>query len=399
MYSRFISLLIVIFFAMQVSAQGLEVKNFYHDERDGTANRGSTRILDSNEEPCALIKVRTMKHGFKFDSGLLLPVKKTEEQTSAHPLEIYVWVQSGAKRISIGHDKFGTIYEYNLAQHLKSGKLESGQTYILELDTKEVELPSSDISPKTNPSKGVASLTQASTAILTFTVKGVSFTMVKVEAGTLVMGGSYDEEDDEVYDDEDYPIRRVTIKKDYYIGETEVTQDLWEAVMGINITQQLTNSNKRQGTRFSLNGVGYNYPMYLVSREECITFIGKLNELTGAKFRLPTEEEWEFAARGGKKSRGYNFSGSNLIDEVAWYENNSKTTRPVKQKAANELGLYDMSGNVEEWCFDFGDRYGIVRGGHSGECGFAEDCHVTSRCETRMTFSSDQNGFRLALDK
>lgn len=144
---------------------------------------------------------------------------------------------------------------------------------------------------------------------------------------------------------------------------------------------------------------GYNYPMYLVSREECITFIGKLNELTGAKFRLPTEEEWEFAARGGKKSRGYNFSGSNLIDEVAWYENNSKTTRPVKQKAANELGLYDMSGNVEEWCFDFGDGYGIVRGGHGGECGFAEDCHVTSRCETRMTFSSDQNGFRLALDK
>ncbi|MCR5820971.1 MAG: PEGA domain-containing protein [Bacteroidaceae bacterium] len=114
--------------------QELAVKKFYHDERDGTANRGSTRILDQNEEPCALIKVRTNQRGFTFDAGQLLPIEKTEEQTQAHPLEIYVWLQNGVKRLSIGHAQLGNLYDYDLGT-----ALQPGQTYIMELVSGEVQ--------------------------------------------------------------------------------------------------------------------------------------------------------------------------------------------------------------------------------------------------------------------
>jgi len=128
----------------------------------------------------------------------------------------------------------------------------------------------------------------------------------------------------------------------YYIGRTEVTQALWEAVMGSN------------PSRFK----GDNNSVECVSWEDCQEFIRKLNSLTGRVFRLPTEAEWEYAARGGNRSSGYRYSGSNDIDEVAWYDGNAgMTTHPVGQKRANELGLYDMSGNVYEWCSDWYGSY------------------------------------------
>lgn len=161
--------------------------------------------------------------------------------------------------------------------------------------------------------------------------------MVKVEGGTFTMGATSEQSGD-AYSDEK-PTHSVTLS-DYYIGKYEVTQAQWQAVMGSNPSY------------FK----GDNLPVEQVSWDDCQEFIRKLNQLTELNFRLPTEAEWEYAARGGKMSRGYKYAGSNTIGEVAWYDSNSGSkTHPVGTKQANELGLYDMSGNVREWCQD---RYG-----------------------------------------
>ena len=164
-----------------------------------------------------------------------------------------------------------------------------------------------------------------------FTVKGVTFKMILVNHGTFTMGSTLEKPKTLAH--------KVTISKDYYMGETPVTQALWQAVMGDNPSE------------FK----GDNNPVENVSWNDCQEFINKLNRLTGRKFRLPTEAEWEFAARGGNKSNHTQYAGSSDIDEVAWCKSNSGgKTHPVAQKKPNELGLYDMSGNVREWC---NDRY------------------------------------------
>ena len=171
-----------------------------------------------------------------------------------------------------------------------------------------------------------------------FTVNGVSFEMVRVEGGTFRMGAT-SEQGSEACDNEK-PVHSVTLSG-YYIGKTEVTQALWKAVMGSN------------PSKF----IGDNLPVEMVSWDDCQEFIRKLNSMTGQNFRLPTEAEWEFACRGGNNSRGYKYSGSNNLGSVAWYDGNSgNKTHPVGTKAPNELGIYDMSGNVWEWCADwYGD--------------------------------------------
>ena len=176
----------------------------------------------------------------------------------------------------------------------------------------------------------------------TFMVKGVEFKMIKVEGGTFSMGAT-SEQGSDAYDDEK-PVHSVTLS-DYYIGETEVTQELWQAVMGSN-PSYFKGDNQR--------------PVEYVSWNDCQEFIKKLNRSTGKEFRLPTEAEWEYAARGGKYSKDYvyKYSGSNNADEVAWYDDNSgDETHHVKTKKANKLGLYDMSGNVWEWCNDWYGGY------------------------------------------
>ena len=166
---------------------------------------------------------------------------------------------------------------------------------------------------------------------------GISIDMVRVEAGTFTMGATPEMENPF---DWEKPTHQVTLTNDYYIGKYEVTQALWQAVMGYN-----PSSFK-----------GGNLPVEQVSWDDCQEFISKLNSITGKTFRLPTEAEWEYAARGGKKSRGYQSSGSNNISDVAWYDNNSGSKpHTVGTKQPNELGIYDRSGNVWEWCQD---RYG-----------------------------------------
>ena len=220
----------------------------------------------------------------------------------------------------------------------------------------------------------------------TFTVNGISFTMIAVEGGTFQMGN-----DD--YANES-PVHSVTLS-DYYIGETEVTQELWTAVMGTNP---------------SYHGGYPKRPVEQVSWNDCQTFINKLNLLTGKNFRLPTEAEWEYAARGGNKSHGYKYSGSNTIGNVAWYLG-STNTHDVKTKQANELGIYDMTGNVWEWCQDKHGSYSsdpqtnptgptsgsnrIVRGGSWKSN--AEISRVTNRSNAGPGGKDTHTGLRLSL--
>ena len=172
-----------------------------------------------------------------------------------------------------------------------------------------------------------------------YTVNGVSFKMIAVKGGTFTMGATSEQTGAGLNES---PTHSVTLS-DYYIGETEVTQELWSAVMGSN-PSAYTGDMQR--------------PVEQVSWYDCQTFISKLNELTGETFRLPTEAQWEYAARGGNKAQGRLYSGSDAIDDVAWFKSNSSsTTHPVKTKAPNELGIYDMSGNVWEWCSDWYGSY------------------------------------------
>ena len=222
-----------------------------------------------------------------------------------------------------------------------------------------------------------------------YTVNGVSFKMIAVKGGTFQMGS------DDWYEWEK-PVHQVTLS-DYFIGETEVTQELWSAVMDSKPSNYTGNMQR---------------PVEMVSWNDCQTFISRLNELTGETFRLPTEAQWEYAARGGNKSKGYIYSGSNEIDEVAWYWDNSymAPTHPVKTKAPNELGIYDMSGNVWEWCSDWygdyssaaqNDPTGPVTGSSRvfrGGCGVnsAACCRVAYRCLSTPTGTAYFLGLRLA---
>lgn len=225
----------------------------------------------------------------------------------------------------------------------KKLKLSLGSKYkehkaLLEREHKEY-MKYKKLYGENNPEVSSGPVSGASTE--TIKVKGVSFNMVLVNGGSFDMGATSEQGSDASEDEK--PVHRVTLSS-YYIGETEVTQALWEAVMGNN-----PSSYKH----------GPNYPVENVSWYDCQEFIRKLNSLTGKVFRLPTEAEWEFAARGGNLSKGYKYAGSDVLDNVAWYtvkKSEISLSHPVSQKQANELGLYDMSGNVSEWCSDwYGD--------------------------------------------
>ena len=168
--------------------------------------------------------------------------------------------------------------------------------------------------------------------------------MVYVEGGTYMMGNNYEGEQFKSIPPVDYPAHSVTVKS-FYICKYEVTQELWQAVMGKNPSGSWENTQSQVK--------GGKKPVVYVSRHDCMEFISKLNMLTGKLYRLPKEDEWEYAARGGSKSNGYKYSGSNSWNSVAWFKDNSGgLLHEVGQKAPNELGLYDMSGNVREWCSD-----------------------------------------------
>lgn len=242
---------------------------------------------------------------------------------------------------------------------------------------------------------------------VTISVGDVDYEMVKVEAGKFTMGTKIDEAyaSDDLNDES--PAHQVTLTSNYFIGKTEVTQALWKAVMDNNPSE------------FK----GDNLPVENVSWDDCMQFVSKLNSMTGKNFRLPTEAEWEFAAHGGSEGTRYQYSGSPTIGNVAWFDENSGAcTHIVGTKQPNELGIYDMSGNVREWCFDWYDNYDeysqlnptgpsngcmrVCRGGSWAD--EAHDCRSTSRGDSAPhgddyveieghDFKDNYLGFRLVL--
>lgn len=209
--------------------------------------------------------------------------------------------------------------------------------------------------------------------VLTFTVKGVSFKMILVEGGTFYMGLTPKEAQKFTNEGVDWR-KKVQIEtlNSYYIGETVVTQALWKAIMDISIVTPAFWKSSLGDINNPSKFKGDNLPVENVSWQNCQEFITILNEQTGSAFRLPSEAEWEFASKGGNFSRGYELSGSNNYIDVAWLKEEGQprylsTTKPVKTKFPNELGIYDMTGNVWEWCQDeYNEDYVRKYGDHGG---------------------------------
>ena len=303
------------------------------------------------------------------------------------------------KRKEVKKKDDNKVQAYKLVRHsddmyfakIKGNELEMYNKKIKNRDKKKQKVRNKE-GEKQTQSSDVKTDDDISYSSETFSVNGVIFRMIRVDGGTFKMGAE-SEPDSDVGRDQ-IPVHSVTLST-YYIGETEVTQELWQAVMGANPSH--------------FNGM--QRPVEQVSWNDCQDFITRLNSQTGLKFRLPTEAEWEFAARGGNKNRGKKNAGSDIIDDIAWYgQNSDNETHEVATKGSNELGLYDMSGNVWEWCQD---RYGSYRknsqinptGPVSGDSRVdrggswrydAECCRVSFRGNMSSDYRGDI-GLRLAL--
>ena len=226
-------------------------------------------------------------------------------------------------------------------------------------------------------------------------INGIEFTMRRVEGGSFMMGATLDQTDKDTYTDK--PAHLVFLSP-YYIATTEVSVQLWRALMP---------------EREIINPEGYpTVPVSYVSWFDCQEFVRRLDSITGLPFRLPTEAEWEYAARGGAKSKAYRFAGGNEADSVGWtYPCSGDWKHPVGRKQPNELGLYDMTGNVSEWCQDiYGPytlstqpdpcgadtgSYRIVRGGSYDEC--VANSHLSVRRWHLPETATEYIGFRVAL--
>lgn len=457
--------------SVSVKAQDiyLEVTSFKTLTTDMDA-RIQAPVEDQNGEKCALIKVSANIKGLVFEAPATGIVKQETKNG-----EVWVYIPGGSRSVTILHDDFpplrnyqypvkiesAMVYEMKIANHgydpnsnvPKMQKLNlkimpanamvlvdgdiietSGGEAALELpvgnhnynvaakgyvgqsgtvtlkalgpsklivelerqknDTRElkpikIEKPKEQEVPQGDVVSEVEGVGQM------FTVGGVEFLMVHVDAGTFTMGAHSKQVSPFI---QERPAHEVTLTKDFYIAETEVTQALWKAVMDDNPSFDS----------------GKNLPVEQVTWDDCQEFCRRLTERTGRKFRLPTSAEWEFAARGGNQSKDYTYSGSDNVDDVAWYSKNAgDASHNVKTKQPNELGLYDMSGNVWEWCLDDFTSYRsdkqtdpvgenmdddrVIRGGS-----FVYDAKMvrtSNRFNASATSINNTFGMRLAMDK
>ena len=391
-----------------------------HVEKVTLRSNGAKVILDAGAE--AEIYVNGTKRGTGKWTGFLQAGSYDVEcrQTNHKPSNQTISIEEGKDRtiqltpptpitgslslnsrplganIKIDGKDYGTtprnIHDLLIGRHSITVSKDGYATKKEECDIREGEMLSLEVTLEKS------ALPQATTADgdKSFTVGNVTFTMKPVAGGTFTMGAT-PEQGSDAWDNEK-PTHRETLSS-YYIGETEVTQELWQAVMGNNPSS------------FKVSGLS-NLPVERVSWDDCKEFIRRLNAQTGQNFRLPTEAEWEYAARGGKNSKGYKYSGGNNVDDVAWYrENSGNNTHTVKTKQPNELGIYDMTGNVCEWCQDrYGDyssdaqtnptgpstgSYRVFRGGDWID--YAQYCRVSYRRVLAPVKGYYFLGLRLAL--
>ena len=310
--------------------------------------------------------------------------------------EVYIdGVKQGVSPLKVG---------LNLGSHsieIRRGEKKTTQTVLVTNATNLVVLTinSSTVAPVGNdvPKANVVNLTPKWSRHINPAQKEalqkLIESMVAVDGGVFMMGATKEQDGDGASSDEK-PVHQVRLN-DYLISNIEVTQELWAYVMGKN------------PSFYS----GANLPVESVSWKDCQEFIKKVNHLTGLKFRLPSEAEWEYAARGGNKSMGYKFSGSNSLAKVAWYANNAaSTTHDIATKEPNELGIYDMSGNVYEWCNDWYGTYSsssqinplgpvegenrVIRGGRWNSS--MKNCRVSYRFYADSEYFDRTIGLRLA---
>ncbi|MBR7053917.1 MAG: SUMF1/EgtB/PvdO family nonheme iron enzyme [Prevotella sp.] len=368
-------LLPVLLSPLTVTAQEMAVKSMALVENDMTANLEENLRKDLNGNYGGLVKVYLAVSGAQFLGPSVLG------QQTAAVSEYWVFMAKDAFKLQVTAPGYLPL-EVNFRDHGITG-VESRRTYRLTIMLPQA---SNTISEPTPPKQAAA------TSKKVFTVNGVSFTMVYVEGGPFVWRYTKQR------DDNQWKVE--TVKRDecsptFMIGETEVTQALWQAVTGSNPSAHHDNPNN---------------PVESFTLTECNEFISKLNTLTGMKFRLPTEIEWVYAASGGNKSKHFKYSGSNNVDDVAWYWKNSgdklllgkwnykkldgtNRSHPVKTKLPNELGIYDMSGNVSELCVT-SKKIIVEKGG----CYFTPINIYFDNTDIMSYSRSPSSGFRIVFD-
>ena len=387
---RILFLILSLLLSFGASAQKLSVESFSLAASDISAQTQPRK--DLNDAPCALVKVQFVGNILNVKGNVILPLLKEDYET-------WVYLTHGSRQMQVTAKNYLPLMIKFADYGVES--VEKNRTYVLVLSQVGTSSNQTDVSSAVS-SSSVQRLTAPSTIskdVITIPVKdGISIEMVKVEGGTFMMGATKEMRDPNVSLLNEEPVHQVTLTNDYYIGKYEVTQALWQAVMG-------SNPSKYKGD---------NLPVEMVSWNDCQEFISKLNSMTGRKFRLPTEAEWEYAARGGKKRRGYQYSGSSNITDVAWYDGNSGSkTHPVGTKQANELGIYDMTGNVWEWCQDMYGYYSfsaqknptgstvgnkrVIRGGSWFNT--RESCRTSDRADSSPDHHFEGLGLRLALSE